>query len=308
MQVKSYAAPTITSAIRDIRRELGEDAVILSKKVLNGGVEVIAAIERKPPSSTHALPKAASLADRGLSRISRRLAFHGLDTEMIAKLVDGADGSESEESCLTAGLGKIFRFAPLTGWIGRPLVFIGPVGAGKTAVLAKLASRLILANEAVSTITCDTVRAGAVAQIMSLVGQLGRPVWTAPTTTRLRELMRDIPLATPVLIDTTGSNPFASDDMRALKDIIAVTGAEPLLVLPADTDYENALDYANAFSVLSPSRLIMTRIDLARRMGSLLRVADTLGLALAEASATPYIGEGLFPLSPRILSALFMRR
>ncbi len=43
MKVKRYLAPDMRRAIAQIREEMGVDAVILSNRSLDGGVEVVAA-------------------------------------------------------------------------------------------------------------------------------------------------------------------------------------------------------------------------------------------------------------------------
>ena len=45
MNIKRYFAPNIRLAISKVRAELGSDAVILSNQSINGGVEIVAAID-----------------------------------------------------------------------------------------------------------------------------------------------------------------------------------------------------------------------------------------------------------------------
>lgn len=45
MKIKRYFAPDVRQAMRQIKEQLGEDAVILSNKRVNGGVEIIAALD-----------------------------------------------------------------------------------------------------------------------------------------------------------------------------------------------------------------------------------------------------------------------
>ncbi len=45
MKIKRFFAPNVRSAMRMVKEELGEDAVILSNKRVNGGVEIISAID-----------------------------------------------------------------------------------------------------------------------------------------------------------------------------------------------------------------------------------------------------------------------
>src|SRR4030067_559059 len=42
MNIRKFTAPTARQALKDIRNELGEEAVILSNRNIEGGVEIIA--------------------------------------------------------------------------------------------------------------------------------------------------------------------------------------------------------------------------------------------------------------------------
>jgi len=45
MKIKRFFAKSISGAIRDVREDMGSDAVILSNKEVNGGIEIVAAID-----------------------------------------------------------------------------------------------------------------------------------------------------------------------------------------------------------------------------------------------------------------------
>ena len=45
MKIKRFFAPDIRQAIRRVRETLGPDAVILSNKSVEGGIELVAAID-----------------------------------------------------------------------------------------------------------------------------------------------------------------------------------------------------------------------------------------------------------------------
>jgi flagellar biosynthesis protein FlhF len=51
---------------------------------------------------------------------------------------------------------------------------------------------------------------------------------------------------------------------------------------------------------------LTTRLDMARRLGSMLTAAHEAGLALCDASTSPRAAEGLTPLSPTSLARLMM--
>jgi flagellar biosynthesis protein FlhF len=52
--------------------------------------------------------------------------------------------------------------------------------------------------------------------------------------------------------------------------------------------------------------MIATRIDAARRLGSIIAAADTGKLSLAQFSMTPYIARGLSTMNPMSLARLFL--
>lgn len=61
-------------------------------------------------------------------------------------------------------------------------------------------------------------------------------------------------------------------------------------------------DQAVIFKALGARRIVATRLDVARRLGGLIRAARTAGLALAQGSASPYIAETMEPLNPFALA------
>src|SRR4029453_15948032 len=67
-----------------------------------------------------------------------------------------------------------------------------------------------------------------------------------------------------VLIDSAGRNPFDADDMNDLG---------PGLVLPAGCDAAEAAEVGSSFRELGARRLLLTRLDMTRRLGSLLAIA-----------------------------------
>ena len=45
MKIKRFFAKDMRQAIRNVREELGPDAVILSNRKLNGGIKIVSAID-----------------------------------------------------------------------------------------------------------------------------------------------------------------------------------------------------------------------------------------------------------------------
>ncbi|NJN06424.1 MAG: hypothetical protein HC814_08735 [Rhodobacteraceae bacterium] len=108
---------------------------------------------------------------------------------------------------LAGALDTLFSFKPLTDKVyARPLMLVGPPGAGKTIATAKLATRARRAGHRPLVITTDTRRAGGVEQLQAFTRILGLELATATSPTTLAEAAGTADAG--VLIDTAGTNPF----------------------------------------------------------------------------------------------------
>src|SRR3546814_8389745 len=78
--------------------------------------------------------------------------------------------------------------------------------------------------------------------------------------------------------------------MTRLRDFLDVAPAEPVLVMPAGLDIVDAAALADGFRPLAPSRLLVTRLDMVRRLGSALAAADAAKAAFCEVGLSQAIG------------------
>ena len=263
-----------------IRAELGNDAVILNSRRIAGGLEVTAA--RDEPDMPPPLPQLQP-APGGCP-----LLAHGTPEALAAKLRAGP---------LPFALSVAFRFQPIDATtLRRPLLFVGPPGAGKTLTVARLATRLVLAKTPPEVITADTRRTGAFEQLAAYTTLLGLNL-------RGIEGARAGPGA--MLIDTPGLDPFDSTDRAELAGLVRHTDAMPILVLPGGIDAGEALELAEAFAACGAARLIATRLDVARRLGGILAAATRL--PFAEAGIGPAAPSGLVPMTPDRLAQRLAR-
>lgn len=201
---------------------------------------------------------------------------------------------------LAASLGAVLRFMPLDDALRHSaLLLLGPPGAGKTTLAAKLAARL--GERHVLVISTDTARAGGVAQLEEYMNVLGLPVAVAENVAALRHTVAGASGRT-VIIDTAGVALDDPDGAKDLRDLIEATGAEPVLVLPADSAAVEATTVAIAAAALGARMLIVTRLDLVRRIGGALAGADAGKLAFIGASVTPHFAFGLRAFTPEMLA------
>jgi flagellar biosynthesis protein FlhF len=109
-----------------------------------------------------------------------------------------------------------------------------------------------------------------------------------------------------VFVDTPGRNPFIESERKQLHALVAAAGGEATLVLPAGLDASEAVDMANEFRALGATRLLITRLDMTRRLGSMLRVAFDAHLPLANFSASCKVTEAPHPFNPVALARLIL--
>ncbi len=185
-------------------------------------------------------------------------------------------------------------------------MLVGPPGAGKTVSIAKLATRAVLAGRKPLVISSDVIRAGGVAQLESFTCMLGLELQRAESARELAELTAGADQDAVILIDSGGINPYSASDRSELAAYLVAARAEPVLVLPAGGDVFDSIEIAHAFASLGTTRLLTTRLDMVHRLGSQLAAADAAQLSFCDASMTPDIAQGLFPLNPVALALLIM--
>src|SRR4051812_15208696 len=291
MRMKLFCADSMPQAIKMVRAELGENAIIISsQKGDNGrGVRVTAAVDGYDEPE-EALPAVDQPLD-AIESIADALDRHGTPGVLAERLLKAASplaerllraasalAVDAPIMTMAAALDSLYGFAPLPERdIRRPVALVGPPGSGKTVTVAKLAARAVLANRPVKVITTDTMRAGGVDQLAAFTRILDLDLQTALDAESLGDALVAARVSGEdalILIDTGGTNPFDPNEVDELADIISVADLDVTLVLPAGCDCEEAAETAKVFARIGAQRLLITRLDAARRLGSVLVAAD----------------------------------
>jgi flagellar biosynthesis protein FlhF len=312
----------MVEAMRLVREALGDDAIIVATREEEGGVRLTAAIDDAdqpllPPASPHdpepePSPYAAYRREPEIDivdQISDALTRHGVPPGISDRLLNTIATFDTIDplAALGSALDSIFTFQPLPeGRAPRPFMLIGPPGAGKTLTVAKLAARATIGGRRVGVITTDTARAGGVDQLAAFTKLLKLKLLAVEDTESLADALVVQRGVEQVLIDSAGRNPFDPEDMNELSDLLNAADLEPVLVLPAGCDAAEAAEVGASFRELGARRLLVTRLDMTRRLGSLLAIAYEARLSFSDISATPQVADGLTPLTPNGLAKLLL--
>lgn len=311
MRLKSFTAPTMAGAMEMVRAALGDDAIIVASREDPEGVRITAAVDETaigvapepPPSFPEDRP--ADVADTAY-RVFKANGLPAVIGEALMERV-GATQSRDPGAAIATALRQTFDFAPLGDTaFARPVMLVGPPGAGKTQTTAKLAARSLLSGGRAAVLTTDTDRTGGVAPLAAFMDALRLELVRANDPDALDDALSAVRGATHVIVDSGGRNHLDAGDMAALAGFLVDRRIEPVLVMPAGLDPVEAGDIARAFADLGATRFVASRIDMTRRLGGVLAAAWSAGLAIAEIGRTPRLKGGLDAASADLLAALMM--
>jgi flagellar biosynthesis protein FlhF len=364
MQMRRYIASDMRQALRQIREQLGSEAVIISSRRVADNVEVVAAVDREISEAVAAQPapvqpaaaprenapapakpakpaesaresvppvardgavddmnaelrqlrhmletQVATLAWNDLTRraplqaqILKSLTEIGLSRELAAEIVSELPPHLELEQAQDRAHALVARRICVAEerWIdkGGSVALVGPTGAGKTTVIAKLAAHWVMRYGArdLALISCDAVRLGAPEQMHQLGRLLGVPAYAVATSGELTEILATVKGKRCVLIDTAGTNPRDPQLEAKLSALLAAApGVETSLVLAASSQ-AGVLDEAlQRFAPARPASCVLTKLDEAASLGGVMSLLIRTRLAVAYLSEGQRIPEDLVP-------------
>lgn len=306
MRLRTFTAPSIGEAMRQVRDVLGADAVILSTEQTGKTVKLTAAIDAAAAMPTNG---AAAVPPVSGDDIESALRYHGVPKSLTDWLLATAADLEgaSPHQALTAALRARFDFKPLIERKpAKPILLAGLPGAGKSSTLAKLAARAKVNGWAATAITCDLAKAGAIEQLATYAKALEIPAFRAKDAATLRRAVAKADADGLILIDTLGTNPLKAADLALLRELAEASSADIVLVMAAGGDPVESAELAAGYAEAGATRLVATKIDVARRYGGILAAAEAGRLAFAGLGSSPEIASGLGTLRADQLCRLIL--
>ncbi|TGN19214.1 flagellar biosynthesis protein FlhF [Leptospira idonii] len=188
----------------------------------------------------------------------------------------------------------------------KVIFFVGPTGAGKTTSIAKLAAKYSLhMGKKVSLYTTDNYRIAAIDQLKFYADAMGMPFYAAKDVRKLKEAVaRDG--SELILVDTAGYSHKNLDNILKLKEFYQAFGEkdylENILVLSGTVSPQNALSVAKAYEQIGYKRILLTKLDEAEFLGSMIELADTIHREFAFLSVGQDVPFDILNASKKLLA------
>ena len=198
------------------------------------------------------------------------LARLGVDGDIAeGPLADTA--SIDDPAVLTSAIAsKLHTFAQPPMSAGRQVIaLVGPTGVGKTTTLAKLAAKFSLElGKKVALVTADTYRIGAVDQLKTYARIMGIPLEIGLSPEEVAAGVEKHGDKDVVLVDTVGRSQRSSEHLAELKSFVdAANPTDTCLVIAASLAGDIQREVVDKFAQLSPTKLIITKLDEALTRG-----------------------------------------
>ena len=215
------------------------------------------------------------------------------------------------QALLTAMVESDIRCSgPITPVPGRRKVvaLVGPTGVGKTTTIAKLAANFRLRDGVkMGLVTVDTYRIAAVEQLRTYAEIIDLPIMVVTNPIEMRRTMEELVGLDLVLIDTAGRSPRDELQIQELKRLLAEANVDEVhLVQSLTASLRSIKATAEKFSTANTTSLILTKLDEAAEMGTMLSVAREVPLPVSYLTTGQDVPDDIEPAHATRMSRLIL--
>lgn len=321
MRIRTITAPRMDEALKIIRDQLGPEALILGTrkvKQANGemGLEITAALNDPEPASIAvapalpALPGKTSTKPEATQAAPSSLLAHGVSPELVRRLNDAAAGLKNAGfeglDALEMVLGKLITFKTVADIFtpGHVHALIGPTGAGKTTLAAKLAVQARKQGRTVGLLSLDDQKIGGFEPLEAAATAVGDEAHLIRSAADLKAAASTLGPRHFILIDTPGISAYNPTAIARLKEKLNGLGIPVTthLVMPGHLAATEMELLPHAAQGLNPTSLLFTKLDEMAHFGALTSVAAHSRLPVGVATHNPALGVAPLTLTPRYLA------
>ena len=316
MRLKTYTAANMNEAFALVKQELGADAIIVNtENTEDGGVRITAAEEEKDFSFSEKEevfpePRRRDFDD---SRIRESLKYHGVIKQTREKILANIrqeyydSGEKDDKVLLERCLNKMFGYYKMLERKHPFKLFMGITGSGKSTAIAKVATQAKFKKISCCIVSTDNIRAGANNQLQAFAEILETPFSCAKDAQSLYEkAASSAERYELVLVDTPGINPFEEKEVSLIRPLVRALKADVIMTMDAGRNSYDSVEIAEIFSKLGARYLLPTRMDLTRRIGGIISVAESTGMALGAAGVSSSIVQGIAKIDAKSLARLLL--
>lgn len=326
MRIKHFTARSMGDALKLVKSEMGEDALILASKDINTPqgkmVEVTAALDEVDLITEQVQVNKTALSasskidvSSNLSPLEELLAKHGVMKDLRKQMVSAVNAlgetGFSDYDTLDMVLGKLVPFKS-PGKVfkkGVAHIFVGPTGSGKTTTLCKLAVSKKVDKQSIGFITLDNIKVGALEQISIYADAMKEKAYLVKSPEELDNIITTIGHRDFLFIDTPGINPFNTEQLDNLTRKIRALDIEAIvhLVLPAPMNPVEMAAIPTACAKLQPQSLLFTKLDETSHLGGLTNVAAGSGLPVCYFTDGPRVPHDIGEMDASLLAEKLLK-
>ena len=143
---------------------------------------------------------------------------------------------------------------------GKPLVFFGPTGSGKTTHIGKTYMDLLSSGfKDIVVVSFDTFRLGAIEQLKIFCSVVDTPFQVVYEPEEFRDIVELLSEHGVILVDTPGIS-VSSQNVEELVKFLEITETTNVLTIDASRDVEVLSKYLKTFSGLTDG-IAITKLD-----------------------------------------------
>jgi len=337
MQIKSFSAPRLHEALALVRQELGSDAVILDRteSKLESGVSVWtvhAAIDFEEKPKPKQVPSSSnSSLEASMQRLEKiAISLGNRDVEEYRQAIIKPYVRDAFDHLLALGVSATNAFElaenyakqlpmqlPTLHWSEHIyptqdkeiLLFSGASGAGKTLLIAKLATYYSLKGVSVALMTTDSNRMGGSEVLRAYADVLGISFNVLTQEEDVFQAKLETKAAQLVLIDTEGwNNRHASGLRQQMRLWQSLQCTHKILLMSASMDEVDGFAMLQRASGLGFTDIAFSKLDETSKPGKIVNWAEASRMPMSYCSFGPEVPDQMGWLTPKALTAILVKQ
>lgn len=192
----------------------------------------------------------------------------------------------------------------------KVVALVGPTGVGKTTTIAKLAANFRLRDGIkMGLVTVDTYRIAAVEQLRTYAEIIDLPMQIVTSPQEMQRAMEAFSGMDLVLIDTAGRSPRDELKIQELKQLLEAARVDEVhLVLSLTSGLKSLQSIVRNFAAADISSLILTKLDEADSLGSILSLNREVNLPVSYLTTGQNVPDDIEPAAHDRLARLILGR